>query len=172
MKEKIKQIEAVRKIITFRFMTDGEIVDLLNLAELVRYSEGEVLIEEGEISPFFFGIIEGTFGVTVKETDGKQVYVNSLGPGDVFGEAGIFMKVRRTATITALDTVLVIRIHRTDLINFIKKHAEAGNKILLVIIFSLLRKLRMVNQELAFERKSDIAQDEIDAMIETLFSEP
>ena len=54
---------------------------------------------------------------------------------------------------------------------FLKRHAEAGNKILLSIIFSLLRKLKLANEELAYERKSDIAQDEIDAMVDNLFNE-
>lgn len=171
IKERIQEIEAVRRIITFRFMSDGEILDLLEIGELLRCGEGEVLIEEGEISPHFYGIVEGNLSVSVREAEGKNIYVNSLGPGDVFGEAGIFMKVRRTATITALGACVVIRFNRADLISFIKKHSEAGNKILLVIIYSLLRKLNMVNQELAFERKSDMGQDEIDSMVENLFSD-
>jgi CRP-like cAMP-binding protein len=164
-------VQALRRIITFRFLSDGEILDLLAESDLVAYDEGEAIVNEGEVSPYFFGILDGTVSVCVSEKDGGQVYVNSLGPGDVFGEAGIFMKVKRTATITALGAVTVYRVERSHLVRFIKRHSDAGNKILLVIIFSLLRKLRMVNQELAFERKSDIGQDEIDAMVENLFAE-
>jgi CRP/FNR family cyclic AMP-dependent transcriptional regulator len=35
----------------------------------------------------------------------------------------------------------------------------------MVIIYGLLRKLREANQELAFERKSDVGQDDIDDLV-------
>ena len=167
----VQFIEEIRKIISFKFLTDGEILDLLAVSEIVDYSLEEPIVEEGDVSPFFFGIIKGSVSISVREAEGNQVYVNTLGAGDVFGEAGIFLSVKRTATVTCMGDVSIIRIERKELVQFIKKHPEAGNKILLVIIYSLLRKLRMVNQELAFERRSDIPQEDIDTMVANLFNE-
>jgi CRP-like cAMP-binding protein len=163
-------IAPVRGITTFRFLQDAEIVDLLEHAEALELEEGEVIVEEGEVSPYFYGIASGTVSVSVGGED-KQVYVNSLGAGDVFGEAGIFMSVPRTATVTAQETAVIIRVHRIELAGFLKRHPEAGNKILLVFIYGLLRKLRLADQELAYERKSDMAQEDVDAMVANLFGE-
>ena len=41
----------------------------------------------------------------------------------------------------------------------------AASALLMMIIFSLLRKLKESNQELAYERKEDFAQDDIDALV-------
>jgi len=49
---------------------------------------------------------------------------------------------------------------------FIKDYPRSGNKILMLIIYSLLKKLKEVNQELAYERKSDADQDDIDSIIQ------
>ncbi len=163
-------IGPVRGIVTFRFLADGEIVDLLGHAEALELEEGEVVVEEGEISPYFFGIALGTVSVSVAGAD-SPVYVNSLGAGEVFGEAGIFMSVPRTATVTAMERSVIIRMHRSELAGFLKRHPEAGNKILLVFIYGLLRKLRLADQELAFERKSDLGQEDVDAMVANLFGE-
>jgi CRP/FNR family transcriptional regulator, cyclic AMP receptor protein len=163
-------IEAVRSIVTFRFLADTEIVDLLAHADALELEEGEVVVSEGEVSPYFYGIALGTVSVGVAGED-RQVYVNSLGAGDIFGEAGIFMSVPRSATVTALERTVIIRVHRTQLAGFLKRHPEAGNKILLVFIYGLLRKLRLADQELAFERKSDMAQEDVDAMVANLFGE-
>jgi hypothetical protein len=38
----------------------------------------------------------------------------------------------------------------------------------MMIIFSLLRKLKGSNQELAYERKDDAQQDDIDALVQDL----
>ncbi len=167
----VQFIEDVRKIISFKFLTDGEILDLLAVSEIVDFSLEEPIVQEGEICSFFYGIMKGTVSISVSEGEGNPVYINTLGAGDVFGEAGIFLSVKRTATVTCQCDVTIIRIERKELVQFIKKHPEAGNKILFVIIYSLLRKLRMVNQELAFERRSDIPQEDIDAMVSNLFGE-
>jgi CRP/FNR family cyclic AMP-dependent transcriptional regulator len=167
----LKYIDEVRGIIAFKFLTDGQILDLITASELVAYEEGQVILEENEMSSHFFGILEGTVSISVREAEGQSVYVNSLGPGDVFGEAGIFLNVKRTATVSAMCKVRILQIARKDLVQFIKKYPESGNKILMVIIYSLLRKLRMVNQELAYERRCDMCQDDIDSMVENLFGE-
>lgn len=167
----LRYVDDVRSIIAFKFLTDGQILDLLAAADLIDYAEGQVILQENEISSNFFGIMEGTVSISVREGEGQSVYVNSLGPGDVFGEAGIFLNVKRTATVSALGRVRILCISRKALVQFIKKYPESGNKILMVIIYSLLRKLRMVNQELAYERRSDMCQDAIDSMVESIFAD-
>jgi CRP-like cAMP-binding protein len=161
-------VAAVRNIVTFRFLDDAEIHDLLEHADVLEFGEGDVIVSEGEVSPYFYGIAEGTVSVTVGGGD-KMVYVNSLGAGDAFGEAGIFMRVPRTATVTAQERTVIMRVHRSELAGFLKRHAEAGNKILLVVIYGLLHKLKLADQELAYERKSDLAQEDVDAMVADLF---
>ena len=163
-------VGSVRGIVAFRFLGDAEILDLLEHSEVLALEEGEIVVAEGEVSPYFYGIAEGTVSVSVGEDD-KKVYVNSLGAGDIFGEAGIFMSVARSATVTAQDRAVIIRVHRTEFAGFLKRHAEAGNKILLVFIYGLLHKLKLADQELAYERKSDMAQEDVDAMMAGLLGE-
>jgi CRP/FNR family transcriptional regulator, cyclic AMP receptor protein len=168
--DKAGLVAPVRGIVTFRFLGDEEVVDLLEHCDALELEEGEVVVEEGEVSPYFFGIAMGTVSVSVAG-EGRQVYVNSLGAGDVFGEAGIFMSVPRTATVTAKERAVILRVHRSELAGFLKRHPEAGNKILLVIIFGLLRKLKLADQELAYERKADMGQEDVDAMVASMFGE-
>jgi CRP/FNR family transcriptional regulator, cyclic AMP receptor protein len=168
--EKATFVKGVREIVTFRFLSDADILDILDHNDLIELEEGEVIVEEGEVSPYFYGIVDGTVAVSVGEEDAK-VYVNSLGAGDVFGESGVFMSVPRTATVTAQSTAVIVRVHRNELASFLRRRPEPGNKILLVFIYSLLRKLKLADQELAYERKSDLAQDDVDALVANLFGE-
>jgi CRP-like cAMP-binding protein len=162
-----KLLAPVRSIATFRFLRDSEILDLLAHSDALELEEGETIVEEGEVSPYFYGIAEGTVSVSVGEGE-KKVYVNSLGAGDVFGEAGIFMSVPRTATVTAQARSVILRVHRSEFAAFLRRYPEAGNKILLVFIYGLLRKLRLADEELAYERKSDMVQEDVDAMVANL----
>jgi len=167
--EKRPYVAKVKGIMAFRFLADYEAYDLLEKAELNQYEEGEPIVEEGDVTPYLYGILEGSMGISVRQEEDRQVYVNTLGAGDVFGEAGIFTSVPRTATVTAQTNALVLAVHRDKLARFLKDHAEAGNKILLVIIYGLLLKLKAANQELAFERKDDMDHAGVDAMVESMF---
>ena len=162
--------QAARGIVTFRFFEETEMLYLLEHSEALEFEEGEIVVAEGEVSPFFYGIAEGTVSVSLGE-EGKEVYVNSLGAGDVFGEAGLFMSVPRTATVRAQSRAVIVRIHRSELAGFLKRYPAAGNKMLIVFIYGLLRKLKLADQELAYERKSDMAQEDVDAMVANIFGE-
>jgi len=160
--------DKVTSILTFRYLDRPELDHLLKVATFLEYEEGEPIVHEGGLEPFFFGILEGTVAVTVHSRPDKDVYVCSLGPSEVFGEAGLFMKVRRTASVSASGRVVLVRLHRQDFAAMIRERPSAANKVLLVVIFSLLRKLRAANQELAFERRDDCEQADVDAMVESL----
>jgi len=163
---KEKYLEDVSKLLLFKFLSYEEKKELLNLSDIIHYKASDKIISEGEIQPYLFGIIKGTVNIIVNEKENKNVFISSIGEGDVFGEAGIFMKVKRTANVVSTENTIILRVHRDKMLHFIKKHKSAGIQILMLIIYSLLRKLREANQEIAFERKSDVTQDDIDSIIE------
>lgn len=153
------------KVLFFKFLSDKEKKELLDISEVINYSTGDIIISEGEIQPYIFTVIRGTVNVIVHEKNKKEVFICSIGAGDVFGEAGIFMKVKRTANVVSTAKTSILRIEREKMLSFIKRNKDSGIKILMLIIYSLLRKLREANQEIAFERKSDIKQEDIDSLI-------
>lgn len=154
---------------TFKYLSPAELEFIVDKSTILRYGTDEPIVKEGDLSPYFFAILDGTVSVSVAEgtLDGalRDVFMCALGPGDVFGEAGIFLKVKRTATVSAAEDAVVLRLHRDDLGAFIKAKSAGGNKLLLVVIYSLLRKLRAANQELAYERKSDMDQADVDSLL-------
>ncbi len=158
-------LKAVRNIITFRYLTDVELEVLVKSGTIQEYTGEEPIVTEGEIDQGIFGILQGTVSVNVQENDGADVFICSLGPGEVFGEAGFFLKIKRTASVVAKDKVTVFRLDREALMAHIRQFPSAGNKILLITIYGLLRKLRAANQELAYERKSDMNQGDIDDIV-------
>lgn len=157
--------EKIEKILTFRFLTKEELHELINVSVIEKFSIEEKVISQGDNQQAIYAIIDGSVKVTVQERDEKEAYICTIGNGEVFGEAGIFTEVKRTANVICLEDCTCLKITRASLISFIKKHPRTGNKILMLIIYSLLKKLREVNQELAYERKSDADQDDIDSII-------
>jgi CRP/FNR family transcriptional regulator, cyclic AMP receptor protein len=157
----------LRKSMLFKYLDDATLRDVLAVADIVHYKADDRIISEGEVSSYLYTVLEGTVNVLVKEQSGKEVYVGLIGEGDVFGEAGIFLSVKRTANVVSSENTVLLRITREALLEFIHKYPAAGVKMLLIIIYGLLRKLRESNQELAFERKSVMGQDDIDDIVES-----
>jgi len=73
------------------------------LSERIQVGEGEVLAREGRIGREFFLILSGTVAVTQ-----KRRRVNTLGPGEFFGELAAMNPGPRNATVTALSDLDVL----------------------------------------------------------------
>jgi CRP-like cAMP-binding protein len=73
------------------------------MAERVQVGVGEVLTREGRIGREFFFILAGSVAVTQR---GRRV--NTLGPGQFFGELAAVNPGPRNATVTALTELDIL----------------------------------------------------------------
>lgn len=96
-------IDRLQAVDQLRDCTRAQLEDVARLAERIQVGEGEVLTKEGRIGREFFLILSGTVGVTQK---GRRV--NTLGPGEFFGELAALNPGPRNATVTALSDVDVL----------------------------------------------------------------
>lgn len=96
-------IDRLQAVDQLRDCTRAQLEDVARLAERIQVGEGEVLTKEGRIGREFFLILSGTVGVTQK---GRRM--NTLGPGEFFGELAALNPGPRNATVTALSDVDVL----------------------------------------------------------------
>lgn len=93
----------LKRIPLFADASDDELKKVAVFAESREIPEGEVVLEEGGYSSELLAIEEGTAEVT---RNGE--HVADLGPGDIFGEAGMLDDKMRSATVTATSRLRVI----------------------------------------------------------------
>ncbi len=106
--------EKLKRARIFRYLSIDAIEDLLDHSDFVRYEEGERIIEEGDVDDHLFVIIEKTVSVMVYEHEkSEDVYICTLGAGDVVGEASIFADFKRTASVVANDAAPSHRMRST-----------------------------------------------------------
>lgn len=167
----MKEINPVqlRKVLAFRFLKEEELRSLVPLLRLQAVEEGQRIIEENSKEAEVYFILSGTFNVLVSIVEGGEAYIATLGEGESFSESGLFPELPRSASIVAASEGLLLVAQRKDLLGFIAEHPSGGIKMLLMLIYSLLRKLRMVNRELAHERLDDSDQRAIDDLVNQFF---
>lgn len=93
----------LKRIPLFADASDEELKQVAAFAESGEVPEGTEVIGEGEFSRALMAIEDGTATVT---RDGE--YVADLGPGDIFGEAGMLDDSMRSATVTATSPLKLI----------------------------------------------------------------
>lgn len=89
------KIELLRRIPLFDHCSSKELSELAAAADEIDLPEGRTLTREGLAGKEFVVLAEGIADV---ESDGKLV--NTLGPGDFFGEIALVTGMPRTATVT------------------------------------------------------------------------
>jgi CRP/FNR family transcriptional regulator, cyclic AMP receptor protein len=94
----------LKRIPLFSDASDDELKRVARFAEAVEIDEGRDVVREGAFSRALMAIEEGTAEVS---RDGKKIA--KLGPGDIFGEAGMLDDTERTATVTATSRLKLIK---------------------------------------------------------------
>lgn len=95
-----QKVDLIRKVPLFSRLSKTELKDLAMLADEIDLRDGKEMTREGASGREFFVLLEGTADV---KKNGRKI--NSLGPGDFFGEIALVSREPRTATVTATSPV-------------------------------------------------------------------
>jgi len=93
----------LKSVPLFASLRDDELRLVAQQADEVDVREGKQLITEGRFAYEFFAIREGTADV-VKDA----AFIRTLGPGDFFGEMGLTVADRRTASVIATTPMRLV----------------------------------------------------------------
>jgi CRP-like cAMP-binding protein len=161
----------IKKNLLFRYMTEEALFAFLNGSELMEYEDGEIIISQGDVSQFLYCLIKGTVSLSAYEKKGNDIFIYNLDEGEIFGESALFLTELRIANVKSAGPSLILRIHRENLIKFISEYSQSGNKIFIVIIFSLLKKLRQSTREITAVKKLYMEVQEMKAQMEKILRE-
>ena len=93
----------LKRIPLFAEASDDELAKVATFAQEREIPQGDVVVEEGGFSRELLAIEDGTAEVT----RGGE-HIADLGPGDIFGEAGMVEDSMRSATVTATSRLRLI----------------------------------------------------------------
>lgn len=83
---------------------------LLAAGDRVLFEKGAALVRQGEPSDAMYLLLWGRVLVTRTHADLQEPLVlATLGPGEVIGEMGLLDERTRSATVTAIDDVVIAR---------------------------------------------------------------
>jgi CRP/FNR family transcriptional regulator len=107
------------------------------------YSDQEVIVRQGESGDCMYVIQEGQVQV-IREDEGKQLILATLGKGDFFGEMSIFEREVRSATVRALGEARILTIDKRTFLRRVKEDPTLAFNILKM----MSRRIRNLDEEL------------------------
>ncbi|MCB9629973.1 MAG: cyclic nucleotide-binding domain-containing protein [Sandaracinaceae bacterium] len=125
----------------------GQIIDLFGTRSFAR---GDTLLVEGEDATGLFLIASGAVSVTGRDSDGDDIVLAELGPGDVVGEISLVLRRPATATVVATHPTIALELTRDRFQAAIRQHP------------ALLTELYDVAVKREEETRSVVAQEALD----------
>jgi CRP/FNR family transcriptional regulator, cyclic AMP receptor protein len=127
------QVALFRKFALFAELDDRELGAIAAVAKTRRYAKDDVVFHADEIGDVFCIIREGQVKVTMISPEGKEIILNTLGPGEFFGEMSLLDEQPRSATIIAIEPLEVVTIWRSDFLQILEESFSITRKILVVL---------------------------------------
>ena len=98
---------AVQGMPLFEKLRPEEVDEVLRTATSRRYAAGDRVFEQGQTAEQFFVLLHGRLRVTQLTSEGQQVVVRMVNPGDLFGIAKALRRPDYPGTATAVSESVV-----------------------------------------------------------------
>src|SRR5499427_181701 len=116
---KTQDSEILRRSSVFRFVSDEHFGAIKPLLQEEHYEFGEVIVRQGDPAASFYVLTKGRARALKIKSDGEEIPLGVLKPGDSFGEAALAEGGRRGATVRCSTAVDVLRIDRVDFLSLV-----------------------------------------------------
>lgn len=153
--------EILARMPLFRALNDREILRVLQVTDVVGFSNGERVINEGEKGEELFIMLSGKVKVSRGEAE-----LATLQAGDHFGEMALVRSQPRSATVTSDGPSELMVIRRADFFEILRKEHQLAVKLLWQFLAVVSDRLADTNRELGAAREELLAEDLSDEIFE------
>ncbi len=119
-------IEALERVSLFAGLSRKALQQIADMCRQHTFDAGEMIVTQGDRSERFYMIISGNAEVRVNDHT-----VNTLGPGQHFGEYAVIDREPRTASVVATNKVSAFSLASIALRPILKEQPEITYRLLL-----------------------------------------
>ncbi|HID56824.1 TPA: cyclic nucleotide-binding domain-containing protein [Candidatus Poribacteria bacterium] len=138
-------ISTLRRATLFHEIPDNALEHLASSSQVLEYSPGYVLIEQGDPGDALYLVIEGSVSIL---RDGMEI--TRRGPGECVGEMALIDNAPRSASVVAAEHVRAIRITRDNFWRMIERYPSVARHLLRLLTSRIrqdtLRQMRILQE--------------------------
>ena len=152
-------IETLKKCEIFSELTGKELSEISAIFEERSIKKDEYIFMEEDPSGWFYILSSGRVKIVKHSQSGKDIILEIISPGDVFGGVAVLDKKPFPASAQAMEPVSVVRISRRNLFDLMEEHPVLK----LAIVKSFSDRLRNAHETL-----KNIATERVERRIASL----
>ena len=139
-RELAPKVELLERLGVFDGAPRQQLETLAAALQEVAVPAGTAVVTEGDQADAFYVVRSGTLAVlSAGERGGEPARVNTLGPGDYFGEIGLLERIPRTATVRAERDAVVWRLAGEDFLGILNQVPTTSGTLLDGVVGRLAR---------------------------------
>jgi len=132
----------------FHAMQPAELDEILKFASERRVRRGQTIFQRGDNGSAMMAVLRGRVRISTVSGDGKEVTLNVINPGEIFGEIALLDGEPRSADATAIEETLLLVVERRHFLPFLRQNEDLFLR-LLAVLCSRLRRTSMALEEIA-----------------------
>lgn len=114
----------------FSGLDPDELATLTSKAVIHSYPKNTIVINQSDVSNSLHMIITGKVSFFLSNEDGKEIILNTHGPGESFGEMALLDSEPRSASVITTEASKLAIISKADFEAFLQEHPQTMLKIL------------------------------------------
>jgi CRP-like cAMP-binding protein len=135
-------LEFLRGIVLFKDVTDADLEALWPFLTQRKLRKGEILLREGDVGREMFFLRAGEVIISKHVKGRVEQVLARMGPGDFFGEMGLFDRQPRSATIQADTDVVVLELDGDNLEQLVARSPRAASAFFYQMVRVFIQRLR------------------------------
>jgi CRP-like cAMP-binding protein len=124
-------------------LTTGEIDTLLTYSRVERYRAGSEIYAKGSPGNSMMAVLRGTAKMSSGSAEGKEIVLNIMNPGEIFGEIALLDGEERSADAIAMTDCELLVLHRRDFLPILENHPE----MCMILLRILCQRLRQTSEQ-------------------------
>jgi CRP/FNR family transcriptional regulator, cyclic AMP receptor protein len=134
----------LRRVPLFQSLNEAQL-DVLATGSLRRnYPRGRTIVAEGEPSQSLYILLSGRAKVQRSDSEGKEVILAVIGPGEFFGEMSLIDDAPRSASVITLESSDFMAINKDNFKAMLMQNNDIGMQ----IMRGLVRRLREADKKI------------------------
>lgn len=136
------QVEQLRGVSIFKHLDEATLTELARRMTVKRWHASAIIVGQNEPATALYIVYRGTAKSVLFGENGREMTLATLGPGDVFGEAGLLDGKPRAANLVAVDDVVLLQLDRAVFM----EHLSATPRTMMALLEAMAGRLRQAEE--------------------------
>jgi CRP-like cAMP-binding protein len=143
------KLSLLRNHVLFRDLPPPIIGRIGSYMKIRKIPRGATIFTKGDPGTGLIGVLQGSVKISIASADGRDIVLNIIQAGEIFGEIALLDGHPRTADATAMSECELMVIERRDFMQFLRTQPDMTLKFIEILCARLRRTSEQV-QDLTF----------------------